>query len=217
MGIGCKKVIIWDWNGTLLDDVQICVAGINRLLEERGLPVLSVERYKEIFTFPVIDYYRAAGFDFAREDFEKPAMEFIRLYHAFLQKATLFEQAKSVLSNFSQKGYRQVILSAMEQKMLLNSLKSYGIIHYFDQVVGLDDHFASGKIEAGIRLIEHLGMQLQDLVLIGDTLHDKELAQKFNIDVILVANGHQSKARLQSSGHELIVDSLMQLPDFFYC
>ncbi|MCF8348405.1 MAG: HAD family hydrolase [Bacteroidales bacterium] len=215
MSILDKKVIIWDWNGTLLDDVNICVACINELLKNRELTVLSLDRYRELFTFPVIEYYRAAGFDFSKEEFEKPAMEFIDLYHTHLHKAALFEQTRSILTHFSQNGYRQLVLSAMEQKMLISSLKSNDILHFFDHVFGLDDHYASGKIEAGQRLIDHLGMSPGDMVLIGDTLHDKEVAETLGINVVLVANGHQSKARLQASGHDLIVDSLAELPKFF--
>ena len=62
--------IIWDWNGTLLDDVDYCRSIINTILIKNNLPQLSFDRYREVFTFPVQDYYKEAGFDFNKVSFE---------------------------------------------------------------------------------------------------------------------------------------------------
>ena len=72
--MGKTTTVIWDWNGTLLDDAPVCVAAINDMLRERSLPQLSAERYQEIFCFPVSEYYRKAGFDFSKEPFERLAV-----------------------------------------------------------------------------------------------------------------------------------------------
>ena len=61
------RTIIWDWNGTLLDDVDISIAATNMLLEERGLPLLDKKRYQEVFDFPVKDYYARIGFGLKRK------------------------------------------------------------------------------------------------------------------------------------------------------
>ncbi|MBR7160424.1 MAG: hypothetical protein IKD20_05250 [Clostridia bacterium] len=58
------KCIIYDWNGTLLNDVDLCYDLLLVLLDKYGLPRISMDRYKEVFTFPIIDYYRAVGFNF---------------------------------------------------------------------------------------------------------------------------------------------------------
>ena len=64
---GHINTIIWNWNGTLLDDISICINAINQLLSERNLNLLTIEKYREVFTFPVIDYYKAVAFDFEKE------------------------------------------------------------------------------------------------------------------------------------------------------
>ena len=56
------KNVVWDWNGTLLNDVKVGVNTLNDMLGRRGLPLLSVEDYKEKFGFPVIDFYDRVGF-----------------------------------------------------------------------------------------------------------------------------------------------------------
>ena len=56
--------IIWDWNGTLLNDRWLCVEAINQALNKRNLPMLTEGKYKDVFSFPVEDYYKKVGFDY---------------------------------------------------------------------------------------------------------------------------------------------------------
>ena len=73
--------VIWDFNGTLLDDVQAGIDSVNTLLVEREIPTVeSVEKYREVFRFPIIDYYRALGFDFDAEPYEIIAHEWVENY-----------------------------------------------------------------------------------------------------------------------------------------
>ena len=87
--------VVWDWNGTLLDDVRVSVGAINRMLERRGIPGLTVERYRDIFGFPVRDYYESIGFDFARDDWDGVSREFVQDYDALATDVQLTEGEKS--------------------------------------------------------------------------------------------------------------------------
>ncbi len=196
VNLASKKLIIWDWNGTLLDDVSLCVSCMNILLTERQLPLLTEEIYRKVFTFPVKDYYQKIGFDFAREDFKIPAMAFIDLYYKNIHKAPLFAEVKQVLQKAKNKGVRQLVLSAMEHDALESSLTEKGIRSFFDEVIGLDNHYGRSKLENGMKLMETLGNHKDELVLIGDSIHDLEVAEAMGIDCFLVALGHQSKERL---------------------
>ena len=117
-----QKTIIWDWNGTLLNDIDICIHAMNNMLEKRNLDKLSTERYKDIFTFPVKDYYAMAGIDFNIHSFDEMADEFISQYYRDLPKATLFKDVHEVLKIINGKGIQQVIISAMEHNALVDSL-----------------------------------------------------------------------------------------------
>ena len=55
------KHIIWDWNGTLVDDTWLCVEIINKLLKKRNLKLVTIDDYKEKFMFPVREYYIELG------------------------------------------------------------------------------------------------------------------------------------------------------------
>ena len=199
-----RKTIIWDWNGTLLDDAEICLDSINLMLKTRNLPQLSMEIYRSVFTFPVIDYYKEIGFDFTEEHWEPVAMEFITLYLKALPGCSLTPFAASILDAFKQKGYRQAIISAMQHESLLKSVSELGIYDYFDYIGGIGDHYGGGKIENALNYFASSGINPALATLIGDTLHDTEVAAELNCKCILVTTGHQSFSRLQKTGLPVI-------------
>ena len=199
-----QKTIIWDWNGTLLNDINICIDAINLLLDKRNKTRIDKATYREIFTFPVRDYYIKAGFDFSDEPFEKPAMEFINEYEQMVGHATLHEDATSVLDHAAEQGYNQMILSAMQKDFLLRLIQTHALEHYFSNISGIDDHYAEGKTALGKKLLSGLNGGGDHVLLVGDTIHDHEVAQALGIEAILVANGHQSEARLMETGCRVV-------------
>ncbi len=99
--------VIWDWNGTLLNDVAWCMTRINVMLKSRGLSTLdSIEMYHRVFGFPVKDYYERVGFDFEKEPFEALAAEYIELYHSNDNNLSLFPGAREVLFDLKHNGIR---------------------------------------------------------------------------------------------------------------
>jgi phosphoglycolate phosphatase len=208
--IGKINGIIWDWNGTLLNDAGLAVRTINQMLEKRGLPTLSMDRYKSVFTFPVKEYYQKIGFDFQVEPFEIPALEFIDIYNSLLHGCTLHQDSVMVLNYFQSAGVKQYILSAMEQEVLNNCLKHYQIEKFFEYASGLDNFYAASKVENGHRLIANMKLDSNELMLVGDTVHDFEVASELGCKCVLIADGHQSKQVLQATG-TLVLDNIAQL------
>lgn len=207
-------VIVWDFNGTLLNDMQVCIDCMNIMLKERNLPALDLKRYRDIFTFPVREYYLALGFDFRKEPFEVPAHQFIELYRQNLHLAPLHEDAMETLGYFHQRQIKQVILSAMEQEFLEETLKEKGILKYFEKVAGITNHLGEGKLEMAKELIASIGRDQQNFWLIGDTVHDFEVAQGSGIPCILIAQGHQSFERLSKLDCQ-VLDKLRKLTYLF--
>lgn len=199
----CRN-IIWDWNGTLLDDLEVCVASINRLLNKRKIAPLNIPRYLEIFTFPVKDYYLTAGFDFTEETFETVAVEFMEHYLQLVRTSGLHSGVEKTLSYFRDSGRSQIILSAMEKTELMKLVKELRIEDYFTNIFGIDDHLANGKLSLALAAIEKTGFTREETCLIGDTLHDAEVARELGIHCLLVADGHQSEKRLRTSGYPVI-------------
>jgi phosphoglycolate phosphatase len=201
-----RKTIVWDWNGTLLDDAEVCVESINKMLKVRALPELSLVKYRDVFTFPVFDYYKEVGFDFSREPWKQVAMEFINLYLSALPSCGITQFATKTLESFKLKEYRQAIISAMQHDALLKSVSDLGISEYFDYIGGIGDHYGGGKIDNARNYFISAGLNRAQITLIGDTIHDSEVAAELDCKCILVATGHQSYDRLLKTGLPVIKD-----------
>ena len=120
--------VVWDFNGTLLDDLGIGIRAVNALLRRRGMKTLaSPEEYHAVFCFPIEEYYRRLGFDFSREPYEELAVEWVREYRAIEGTAPLRSGAVELLSRLRARGIRQVVLSATEENMLREQLSALGI------------------------------------------------------------------------------------------
>lgn len=195
------QTVIWDWNGTLLDDVDICVRSINILLEKRNLPVLDRNRYRELFNFPVSDYYQKIGFDYAKENYEALAGEYMELYFRHLPGASLTTDVVRLLQAFASAGCNQMIISAMRQEDLDASVFRFGIRSYFSGIFGARDHFANGKIEHARSVFHELNIEPDQAILLGDTCHDAELASALGCQCILFSNGHFARHRLLPCGY----------------
>lgn len=197
------KHIIWDFNGTLLDDLECNVSAFNALLKKYGLSDVGVQSYRDGFFFPVIDYYRKCGFDFSRLDFEKVGAEFIEIYTANFPKCRLFPETRGVLAAAKRAGTSQSVLSACKNSFLLGALGRLQIAEYFDIVDGLPDHGGS-KTELARAHMAKIKASPSEVVLIGDTLHDKQSAEAIGVDCLLLDCGHNSPERLKAAGGRVV-------------
>jgi phosphoglycolate phosphatase len=190
-----KTHVIWDWNGTLLDDVDLCVEIINGLLKEHDLPEINRDSYRAKFRFPIIEYYRDLGFDYQKFPFEKLAVTFIERYETRVVNCALFEGAKDLLSSISAQNKAQSILSAAHESGLLQLTRHHGIDHQFAHICGLSDHYAASKVERGKALISQIALPAKQILLVGDTDHDLEVGRALGIEVLLLGDGHQHPSR----------------------
>lgn len=191
--------IFWDFNGTLLDDVQIGIDSINTVLGRRGLPGIgTVAEYRTYFEIPVLNYYKHIGLCDGPEDFTEPANEWVAEYLSRLPQAHLYPDVLPVLKAVQARRIPQLILSATEQSMLERQLTDLGIADFFDEILGQGDVYAHGKGECAARWAK--AHPQARAVLVGDTVHDAETARLLNADCLLVSAGHQPQERLKTCG-----------------
>lgn len=204
------ETVIWDFNGTLLDDVDLVVGSVNKQLGRRGVAPLTVATFRDVFGFPIEDYYRRIGLDFATESMAELAADFFGDYQPGLAACTLNDGVLDVLDAFSLRGVRQFVLSAMEEGMLNQTLRALGIRHRFVAAYGLAHQEGDSKISRGRELVRDFGIRPETSLLIGDTDHDAEVAADLRLSAALVTCGHQSAERLRATGR-FVVDSIRDL------
>lgn len=203
--------VIWDFNGTILDDIEAGILGTNMLLEERGLKLIpNIDTYRELFDFPIKDYYARLGFDFTVEPYEVIAPLWVENYNKAVKNSKLRDGVKEMMDELKMRGVRQYVLSATELNMLRGQLRDLGIEGYFEEIMGLDNVHAASKVALGKKLGERIDME--KALMIGDTTHDYDTAQAMGCDCILVAGGHQSerKIRTRTDSVEMSFGSVLQ-------
>ena len=201
-----EKRLIWDWNGTLLDDVAAAVGALNRMLVKRGVQPISIEHYRRRFGFPVRPFYAELGVDLAKWDWDEICEDF----HNFIlaEPQAVRAEVRPALELAASLGLRQSVLSALRQDKLEAAINAAGIREFFDHVFGVDNLDGASKLQRGRELMATIGSDAGGAVFIGDTLHDAEVARELGARCVLVSCGHQLSERLAAAGCP-VVDSLI--------
>ena len=206
--------LVWDFNGTLLDDVDLGILCANEMLSRRGLPLIpDRKRYFELFGFPIVDYYRRLGFDFSREPYEVLAHEWIAEYRSRERDLPLRAGAVELLAAVRAAGVPQIVLSATESKMLKEQLADLGVLGYLNEAVGRGDIYAPDK--TGLARLWAEERKPGRTLMIGDTDHDFACARAAGFDCLLVRGGHSSDADLDATGCP-IADDLFAVKEVLF-
>lgn len=206
------KHIFFDFNGTIIDDVDLCLNLLNTMLVNQGKKEISLDNYKDVFKFPIQQYYLDAGISFSNQTFQELSEWFITRYQPASFHCPLYDEAEKTFSYLLEKGYKLYILSASEQNNLLEQTNHFKITTYFEEILGTKNIEASSKVEVAKEYIKEQELDKKELIFIGDTLHDVEVAAAIGAKPILVSCGHQSVNVLKSAGVE-ILPSIASLRD----
>jgi phosphoglycolate phosphatase len=202
-----KKHVIWDFNGTLVDDVQLVLNITNNILQERQLPLIDAERYRQLFEFPVSKYYAKLGLPGDGEAFRAVADVFAKNFESGMHDCSLRDDALPCIKALADKGTTSSLLSASRQASLVALTEQFQLTDIMTDICGIEDHYAHGKVDSGRRWLEETGRSPDELVMVGDTPHDFEVATALGASCILVSYGHTSREKLSSTGCP-IADSL---------
>ena len=209
------RQVLWDWNGTLLDDLAYAIGVRNRTFPAFGLPRIgSVAEYHRQFTFPVRRYYERAGV--TDETFVAVAHAWMAEYVRGFDTVPLHGDAVETLARFAAAGVRQAVLSATRRDMLESQIARFPIRAYFTDVLGLSDIYARSKEAVGLDYLARCGVPAASTLMIGDTLHDAEVARAMGTGCVLVARGHQSRETLLTAGVP-VMDTLLEAAAWAGC
>lgn len=194
------KQIIWDWNGTIVDDSWLSLEVLNSILRDFKLPELSLDFYRQNFSFPVVNFYRQIGFNVSKQVFEQIGETFISRFNAKRFDCKLQPGARELVEFFAKCDIKQSILSAYRRDFLRESADFFGISQYMQDIVGLSDIYANTKLQLGLEYVKALTIPRKQMLYIGDTDHDFEVASAMGVECRLVCLGHQSRQRLEKTG-----------------
>lgn len=206
------RYVVWDWNGTLLDDLSCAIEVTNQLLAEFTLPQLTgVDAYHQVFRFPVSQYYADLGFDVSPGgNFEVASRRFLQLYLHAARSCRLHAGAVQTMAALHEVGIAQVVISASEQGNLDTQLAQYELDQWLEAALGLGDIYAASKQAIAQNWLKQVGVEPSEVLFVGDSEHDYEIAAALGARCALYSGGHQSRRHLESLPAP-IIDNLTEV------
>lgn len=205
------KYTIFDFNGTIVDDVNVSLKAINCCINKylKREP-LSLDEYLHVFTFPIQSYYEKVGFDWNDGySYEEVGQLWFDKYREYKNEYKVFDGVVDVLKRNRQLGNKNILLSASHLETLKIQLIELNISEYFDEVLGIENIYAASKIDVALKWMK--GKNPDDCMFIGDSLHDLQTANAMGIkNTTLVARGHQAKDVLEKE-YQNVVDDIRQV------
>jgi len=195
-----KSCVFWDWNGTLLDDLDYSLAITNEILALKTSATLSKHFYQDHFTIPIKDYYDKIGMFKTGFTFDELTDHYISRYEAGRDKPDLYSGARNCLESLKSKGATQVLFSAAHISELEFQVQHHNLTEVFEILSGSGDYYGGSKLDRGLALKKEYGFE--NAVLVGDTLHDVEIGKEIGFETVWVSEGHQSLQRAQ--GHTAV-------------
>ncbi len=174
------------------------------MLGRRGLALLGRDDYRDVFDFPVVNYYSKLGFDFAAEPFSILAAEYMDIYQPASFACPLRHQVLETLDGINARGVRQILLSATKREFLLEQTGHFALDGFFDAIIGLDDIEGKSKLEMALKWFADQDFDPQKSLLIGDTTHDYAVASALGCACLLMEGGHNSRQRLLETGATVV-------------
>ena len=205
------KNIFFDFNGTILNDVDLCYDILKKMMVHFDLNPIRKEEYLDHFFFPVDAYYHSLGFK--KNEYKLQCSFFVDEYkNRWLKETNINNDLVDCFKILKEKGYKLYCLSATKIDMLENQLKILDLYKYFDGVIGSDNSSALGKIEYGKKYVINHNIDVTKSIMIGDTFHDYEVAKSIGFIPLLFSNGHNSY-KLLSKTNQIIFNDYKELPN----
>lgn len=189
--------ILWDFNGTVMDDMGASVGAVNAMLQKRNLPLISEEWYTLHLIMPLEAFYASVGFDMQKERIEEVSEEFQRECKKFSRP--VFPEVLAAMEQFKNAGLRQLLFSSLHHDLLVAQAKERGIADYFEGIVGRQDRSLGGK-EAAVRTyLDQHNIDPRQVLIVGDLTTDADMARYVGSPCALICKGHQHREILEKT------------------
>lgn len=191
--------LVWDWNGTLLDDLTLVVAATNASLASVGGPTVTADEHRRDFRRPISAYYaHVLGRPLDADEFETLDRAFHDAYRAGLPGCRLALDALEAIAAWRGS---QSLLSMFFHRELVPAVTRHGLRDHLDRVDGLRDPIGGGaKAPHLLAHLQALDVRGSDCVLIGDSIDDADAAAAVGARIVLYRGGITDEARLRATG-----------------
>jgi phosphoglycolate phosphatase len=214
------KLVAFDWNGTILSDTNLVLKSENVVWQHYGYTPISLKEYQEIYTIPIRDYFMARGVsaEFFDQNAEKIHTMFLNSYEPGESKTRSRSGSREVLRWLKENKIESAIFSNHIVPHIEKQLSRLKLEDYFTVVLarelGSFSHMKSrGKKDKLASYVQSRNYRPEEVVTIGDTLEEVEIAKELGYYSVALSGGYQSIKRLKSGKPDYVINNLKQLKD----
>jgi phosphoglycolate phosphatase len=192
------KNIIFDWSGTLSDDMASCYTATMGVLRKLGLKTMTFEEYQKEATLPYMNFYHKF-----KEDVDKEEVD--RLFYSEINSANKpnpFPKIKELLEFLEKENIRIALLSAHPQRKLAKEIRDYGFQKFFVDVNGS----VHDKVEAIMGIMKKNGFRPVETAFVGDMTHDIEAGREAKVTTIAVSWGYHPSEKLLKERPDFLIE-----------
>jgi len=195
------KNIIFDWSGTLSNDLVPVYKSLMEVFKELGIKKMTLNEFQDNFSLPYVKFFNS----YVKVSKEK--IDRLFLNHFSGDDVKLFPNVKNTLDFLKNKNVKMVILSSHPQSKIEMEIKDYKLNRYFDEVVGgIND-----KRKIIIDLIERNNFKPKETIYVGDMVHDIMAGKEAHIKTVAITWGYNSKQRLLSANPDYTIDKIGEI------
>lgn len=213
------KLIVFDWNGTLLSDTTQSWRAGNACLEVYDAPPMSLPQYRSLFTFPILEFYKRYGVNEKRVLAHKEEANAVyqKAYETSVQNARTRRGARTMLEWVRTSGARAMILSNYIEDKIEAHLNRLNLAHYFEAISAhrcngtsiLEKTSKEGRLAAYMKT-ENIAPE--HTIIVGDSTEEPEIARALGLTSIGITDGSISRARLKAARPDHIIHRLDDIP-----
>lgn len=203
------STIIWDFNGTLIDDVYAALGAVNDMLTKRNQPVITLDDYSKNVDIPIWKFYERVFIPGTITP-DEAISEFATGYDKYIKSYPVMDGAVKILEHFRTLGKTQLIVSASHIDKVTAQLKNLNLYQYFTDILAMNDYNCTDKTFLAQQYLREKGISPESVVCIGDCIADWQMSKVLGCDCILNTKGHQIRREL-SVTDAVIVDSLEEI------
>ena len=202
------KLVVFDWSGTVSDDIRPVYETYARMAEKFKLKVLSFDEWKGAITVNVDEFFRNQGIE---GDVSRLLEIYEETFDIVSQSTmpTVYPDANNIFEYLANKGKKIAVLSLHPEKNVLKEANTYGLAYFTEKIIG-------GSLDKSVHLIElckELGVSPKNTIFVGDTTFDIHAAKNAGVFSVAITRGYHSRDLLLKAKPDYIISSLSGLAD----
>ncbi|MDO8657370.1 MAG: HAD family hydrolase [Candidatus Levybacteria bacterium] len=214
------KLVVFDWNGTLIADTLTCMAAYNHVLDIFGGKEVNLKAFRSTMVFPVIDFYIKHGCK--RKELLQSSKKLGEIFHTYYESSVLKlrtrKNTKKLLEWLYQHNIELIILSNHTEEGIKSQLQRLRIKKYFSIVlanIALDSFMKlRNKKEKLEHYLEQHKLKTSEVIIIGDSKEELEMGKHIGVKTVAITNGFSTVSQLKRANPDYLIDNLKQLITF---